>query len=468
MLVRSINIRGRLSLQFIWIVASILLVFSVAVYKASETYHRSEFFGRLETKAFNTARLLIEVNEVDYNLLKILDRNTIQAMWQEKVVIYDNNNQEVYNSLDDDSITIDKKLLENIRNSGKLNYTEGDRQVVGLKYSDVLGDFVVIASAYDKYGESKLANLRIVLFSGFLIGLLVVGAAGWFFSGKALKPISKLIDEVDSISGYNLKSRVGEGNGTDELAQLAIRFNKMLERLEAAFELQRSFISTASHELRTPLTAITGEIEVTLLKSRPEEDYRKALMTVLEEVQDLTRLTNGLLQLANAENDFAKIKLETIRIDDLLWDCSESLRRSHPQYSIQIHFESKTLEDESKLSVTGNPSLVRTALLNVMENGCKYSQNHSVQVFVDFTVKGLSVRFVDQGVGIDAHEMSFIFEPFFRSHSSSQMAGGHGIGLPLTKRIMDAHQGEIHIRSEAQRGTEVELLFTRMAVQKSI
>ena len=459
---RKLNIRGRLSFQFIWIVASILLLFSIAVYTATETYHSKEFFGRLRNKALTTARLLIEVNEVDYNTLKIFDRNTIQAMLQEKVVIYDSSDKEIYNSIDEEMLAVDHALLSAIRKQKEIEYTQDDRQVVGLLYADSMGEFVVIASAYDKWGKSKLENLRLVLASGFLIGLVAVGFAGWLFAGRALHPISNLIKDVDDISAQNMSRRVDIGNGTDELAQLAIRFNKMLDRLEAAFILQKSFISTASHELRTPLTAITGEVEVTLLKERNIEEYKKVLQSLLEEVQSLTKMTNGLLQLATAGMDTSRVVIEKVRVDDLLWECEHLIRKMHPAYKVSIVFDDSDWSDSEYLTLEGNSSLVKTAFLNVMENACKYSEDHAVEVYLNTDKEQISILFKDRGIGIAEEDMPYIFEPFYRAKNSHAISG-HGIGLPLTKRIMELHNGTISVVSDSGAGTSV--LLTLMVAE---
>jgi len=278
------------------------------------------------------------VKEVDYDLLKVIDRNSINALYNEKIVIFDYRNKMIYNSLDDDTITVSVDLLNNIRLEKELKYYQGDYQVVGLLYTDKYNRFVVIASAIDRYGNSKLRNLKWILIIGFFTSTLIAVLAGRIYAGRALRPISNVLVEVDKISISNLDMRVNEGNGTDEIAQLAITFNKMLERLESAFEVQRSFVSNASHELRTPLTSIKGNIEVSLMKKRENEEYEQILKTILEDTQDLIELSNRLLDLAKASSDISRMSLSDLRLDELLWDTRSWLIKRYPEYKINISF----------------------------------------------------------------------------------------------------------------------------------
>jgi signal transduction histidine kinase len=262
---------------------------------------------------------------------------------------------------------------------------------------------------------------------------------------------------VDKITISNLDLRVNEGNGTDEIAQLAITFNRMLERLESAFEMQRSFVSNASHELRTPLTAITGQIEVSLMKKRDVQEYENILHSVLEDIKNLGRLSNNLLDLAKASSDISEIKLRELRIDELLWQAQSELKKRNPDYTANIVFD-KNIDDETKLIVFGNEHLIRSALINVMDNACKFSGNKSVNISLGMKENRVQLQFVDEGMGIDKNEQDQIFQPFYRA-SNARNINGHGLGLSLTKKIVDIHKGSIGIKSVLTKGTVVTITF---------
>ena len=236
------KIRNRLSLQFTLIVASILILFSASVYFFSAIYRHNEFSGRLKEKALTTAKLFIEVDEVDSALLKIIDKNAVNILPHENVVIFDSTEREIYRSNDGDHRTFDASLIDKIKTEKEYSFGDENFESVGLAIHARSKNYLVIASAEDLYGKSKLHYLRLILLFGFIGSLAIALLSGWFFSGQALKPISQVVKEVDEITGYNLNKRVGEGNRKDELAQLAITFNHMLDRVEHAFQIQKSLL----------------------------------------------------------------------------------------------------------------------------------------------------------------------------------------------------------------------------------
>lgn len=449
----KLNILTRLTLQFTLIVTFILILFSFIIYYFSATYRESEFYSRLENKGINTAKLLIEVKEVDHDLLKIIDRNTINALYNEKVLIYDYKDHEIYNSLDDDSIHVSKELLDKIRLQKVIRYHVGKNEVIGLLYADKYDRFVVIASALDKYGKSKLNNLKWIIIIGFFISIGLTVFIAKIFAQRALKPMSDVVKQVDKITIASLNMRVSEGNGTDEIAQLSITFNHMLERLESAFEMQRSFVSNASHELRTPLTSITGQIEVSLMKPRTQEEYEAILESVLEDIKNLNSLSNGLLDLAKASSDISAIALRSLRIDEILWETRAELIKRKKNYKISIQF-SEPIDDELVLTVLGNDHLLKTAMINVMDNACKFSSDKSVEILLSVKDQFIVADFTDKGIGIDTADIEKIFQPFFRAKNAKSITG-NGLGLSLTDKIIHLHQGEISINSQLNKGTLV-------------
>ncbi len=449
----ELNIRSRLTIQFTYIVTFILVLFSCIIYYFSASYRESEFYSRLEKKALTTAKLLIEVKEVDYNLLKIIDRNTLNALHNEMVLIYDSRDYQIYNSLDNDSIRISKTLLDKIRLLKNIRYHEGKSEAIGLIFTLKYDQYVVIASAYDNYGRIKLQNLMWIILVGFFTSIGSTILFGRIYAKKALKPMSNVVKQVDKINISSLNMRVNEGNGTDEIAQLAITFNQMLGRLESAFEMQRSFVSNASHELRTPLTSITGQIEVSLMKSRTHKDYEAILESVLEDIKNLNALSNGLLDMAKASSDISAIALHALRIDEILWETRTELIERKKDYKISIIF-SEPIEDEKELMVLGNHHLLKTSIVNLMDNACKFSSDKSAEIFLSVCGKYVVTEFTDQGMGIDPADMEKIFHPFFRSKNAKNIAG-NGLGLSLTDKIIQIHNGTISIESHLNKGTKV-------------
>jgi signal transduction histidine kinase len=451
------NIRNKITLRFILIVAFIIFTASLLIYIFSADYREEEFYSRLYTKAHNTAKLLIEVDEVDATVLKRIEQANPVALHNERVIIFDYRNQTLFSTDEDRVIEIDSALLDRVRLEEDVRFRQGTFEVLGFLFKGQYDRFVVIAAATDIYGFNKLKNLRNVLFTVCIVSIVVVSVSGWFFAGKALQPISKVVQQVDDISITSMDLRVAGGNGKDEIAHLAQTFNRMLDRLEGSFNLQKEFIANASHELRTPLTAITGQLEVSLLHRRSSVEYERVMLSILEDIKSLNTLSNRLLLLAQTNVGRIDGKMSMVRIDEQIWQAREELIKHNPAYKIRIDFDHQ-LDEESKLTIEGDEQLIKVAFLNLIDNGCKYSPNHTIDVRITLNRFGLVVSFEDSGIGIPKEDMERIFEPFHRG-SNTQKIKGHGIGLSMVKRVITAHQGVIQINSEVGKGTVVTIHF---------
>jgi signal transduction histidine kinase len=354
------------------------------------------------------------------------------------------------------TITIDTTLLDQIRLEDEVRFTQGNYEVLGYLFKGQYDRFVVIAAATDIFGLKKLQNLLLILATVFSISIVIISISGWLFAGEALQPIAKVVNQVDEISITSLNLRVDEGNGKDEIAKLAQTFNSMLARLEGSFITQKNFISNASHELRTPLTAITGQLEVILLNVRSPKEYQAVINSVLDDIQNLNRLANRLLLLAQSSLEEREKKMSSLRIDELLWQTKDELQKHHPSFTIKIDLD-ETLDDEKKLTIKGDDQLVKTALSNIVENGCKYSKDQKTSIFVASSRLGLTLTFKDNGIGIPKEDVANIFEPFYRGSNTANIKG-HGIGLSMVKNIIKLHRGAIQIDSEEGVGTTITLI----------
>jgi signal transduction histidine kinase len=187
-----------------------------------------------------------------------------------------------------------------------------------------------------------------------------------------------------------------------------------------------------------------------LLKERSPRAYQESLTRVLNEVRNLNNVVNGLLELARADtgtsNTFRKV-----RIDEVLWDSQAYVLQKNPAYKVDIRYD-KIPDNEEELQLMGDETLLRTAFTNLMDNACKYSDNHRVEVLLDVSADAMKVHFQDQGVGISNEHLPQLFNTFYRV-ASTQSTQGYGIGLALVKRIIDIHQGQIDITSQPGTGS---------------
>ncbi len=445
------QIRNKLTYQFVGIVASVMIVATLTIYILFAKFRERDFYLRLKDKATATTKMLIDENDVDIALLKLIDKNLQGLLPQEKVIIFDIEGKEIYNTDDGKIIIVSAKLLRDIKAQNEVRFSQGEFELLGLKYSYNDKEYLVVAGAIDLYGWRKVRFLSIVLVIVFVISITAVYIIGWLFAGRALKPISKVVRDVDKISVTNLDARVDEGNGQDEIAQLAKTFNKMLERIEAAFKAQRSFVGNASHELRNPLSVIRGQLEVTLLKDREKSDYRRTMESVLEDINNLTIISNRMLSLAQVSGAGLVDPKAIVRVDDLLLEVRSELLANVPKYNVTISFES-LFENEDVFKILANERLLKIAFFNLMENACKYSNDHSCTVDIGAEQKNIIIYFKDKGVGIPEEDVKNIFEPFYRARNVIDRKG-HGIGLSLVEKIILLHGGSIQVISKENDGT---------------
>ena len=456
------NIRGKLTLRFGLIVASILLLLSLSIYYFSSSYRESGFYGRLKNRGITTAKILVDAKVVDSTLLQIIDRNTRNMLFNEDVVIFNYQNQIIYKYSKDSILTIPETgFINQIRLKKEIRISNGETETIGFLYEGKYDHFVVVVTATDKIGLSTMNNLRMILVLGFFLCVAITFFAGWIYSGDALKPILRIIHEANQITETKLNLRINEGNKTDELGKLAITFNNMLDRLEKAFLMQRNFVSNSSHELRTPLTSISGQIEVALLKQRTESEYKEILIAVLEDIRNLGKLSNNLLDLARASTDASFLNLGNIRIDELLFLAREELLKKEPLYTVNISFGDFPKE-EKKLTLFGNDQLIKSAFFNLMENACKYSQNNTVDILFQFLEGQIIIGFSDKGIGIPKEELANILQPFYRA-SNARDKIGHGLGLSLTAKIIELHEGNLEIHSEINKGTVIQVVLPTLS-----
>lgn len=444
------NLRIRFAFWFAVFVAIILSVTFAIIYTQSAEFREEEFFDRLEQKARTTQRMWFDVQEIDSTLLKIIDRNTLTSLYNEKVLMFDASNRLIYSSIDDDSVQIDYALLNKIRSEKEINYTDKvtNFETTGLAVKSGEQETIVMASAYDLYGFRKLANLLNILVFTWIMGLgLTVLLAYLYVRNIVGRPLARLTRQISTIGENDLTTRIEVPDNQNELSILADNFNALLERLEQAFEAQHSFVQYASHELRTPLANMLSETENALSKERSPEVYRHTLDSLREEQSRLVEMTNSLLLLSRYKKARLSDSTPRIRIDEVLYNTIEDLEELIPEYKIVLGFAGIP-ENENALLVQGNEALLRTAFRNLLENACRYAYDHTAQIHIISAPDQLEIWFDNNGPILSNLESNRLFTPFFRGENASGKRG-YGLGLVIAQRILGIHGASIEYRSPA-------------------
>lgn len=445
------TIRNKLTLLFTVLFAALLLVFAGVIYYYTSRTRQDDYYKLIRQQALTKANLLLDA-QIAPRVLQLIYKNSPHALFQEEVAIYDTSFELLYH----DDVAIDQvketpEMIRQIVREGEIRFQQGSMQVVGICYHKAGKVYVITAAAKDLYGLQQMTQLRYTLLLAFLPCVLLTLIAGRLFARKALQPVADMVDTVEEITATKMDARIKVQNNKDELDELAVTFNRMLDRLAHSFDAQKEFVSNIAHELRTPLSSMVGELELALLKPRTTEEYQKLIRLAFLDARRLVRLSNGLLDLAKANYDESGIRMKEVRLDELLLDSRDLVLKSNAEYKVNVIFEQE-IENDDFISVKGNEYLLKVAFLNLMENGCKFSPDHQSTVAITYFSSQVILRFSDTGIGISSTDLPHIFNAFYRG-GNKQYAEGNGIGLSLTQKIISLHKGTIQVSSSPHEGT---------------
>ncbi len=448
------SIRNRLTLLFTTIVAIIFAVILAVIYFINVSYSESSFYNRLKERASIAYKIYIEKNQLSKQLLMDFEQEDLEKLSHEVLQIYDKQNNITFISTEN-RWKLTQQELNKIKKAQKLSFKKEDRFVVGVYHQENNQEFIVVASAIDKVGSSKIKQLQFVIIISFFISLIIIYLSGHFFANNALNPINEVIKQAKQITDSNLSMRVSAGNKNDEIGRLTHTFNEMLDRIEGAFETQRSFASLASHELRTPLTAIIGELQILGTRDRSKEDYKKGIEKALKEAKLLKNIIDDLLIFTRSHLQDKEVMKEIFRIDELLWEIQNTIDLRNKNAKLKLLFNQMP-DSQDLLKIQGNTDLMRVALVNVVENAIKYSGDKEVICEMTYDENHVKINIIDTGIGIPAKDLKYITEPFYRAENARNYVGS-GIGLALTQKIIQKHRGEMRIFSDENKGTTVSI-----------
>lgn len=303
-------------------------------------------------------------------------------------------------------------------------------------------------------------NLRKFFYLSVPIMLIISLLIGYFFVGRALRPMIEIINKTKKIEVSNLEERVPVPQSKDEIWQLADTINHLLSRLDETFNAQERFIQDASHQLKTPLTIMKGELEVFSSQKRSEEEVVRFVESVSQEVNFLIKLANNLLILARVDSGPANQTFSKNRIDEIVISQISRLSKlaMNKNISVQINFDSFYQATDDELTILCDRELMGVLFYNLIENAIKYSSEHStVEVSGVNNAEALTVIVSDEGEGVDSELLDKIFERFFRQPSITRVAQGSGLGLAICKVVADSVGASI--RAEKRSGSGSRFYF---------
>lgn len=350
-------------------------------------------------------------------------------------------------------------LQDTVESQGDEKGNKSDEIYISIpddKWDEFADEFSV--QVYNNKADYKRNSLIITVLLALLGGVVT-----YFISGHALRPIREFSDKIEEVQAQNLSDSRIEENNVKELNQLGISYNKMLERLSDAFEIQRQFTANAAHELRTPLALMQVQLDLYNSASHPgnDADTLQTIKMVTEQNDKLNRMVKTLLDMS---------ELQTVGRDDkIILDAivEEVLADLEP---LAMEKNIKLIGKCEDATMIGSDILIYRLVYNLVENAIKY--NHplgQVTVTAYQRNKHVYVSVEDTGSGIPKELRERVFEPFFRvDKSRSRELGGVGLGLALVHEIVRVHDGSICIKSGKTGGTIFEVTFAQCSIYRFI
>jgi heavy metal sensor kinase len=302
---------------------------------------------------------------------------------------------------------------------------------------------------------SMLAIFRLVILNSSILVILLSGVGGWFLAGWTLKPVERIADIARGIGESDLSRRI-DVQTDDELGRLASTLNGMIARLEEAFVKQRQFVADASHELRTPLAVLQAESSLVLEKPRDENEYRRSLELVSQEVDYMSEIVGKLLVLARSDSGCEPVKIQDVDVAGLLAELSQDLEALAQEKGLRL-----SVGPMDGLMVRGDRVRLRQLFLNILDNALRYTPaGGTITGSVVRNDEQAVVSIGDTGIGIPEEHLPFIFDRFYRVDKvRTNGEGGTGLGLAIATSIAKMHGGTIEVESRVGGGSMFRVLL---------
>lgn len=312
-----------------------------------------------------------------------------------------------------------------------------------------LGDCVLAGRSLAADLQARQHFAWLLLAAGAMVLAFGLGG-GWWLTSRAIRPVEDMSAAASRISAGNLSERIAGAAQDNELGRLAGVLNSTFARLEAAFDQQKQFTADASHELRTPIAVLISEAQTTLSRERSAAEYRETVQACLAAAQQMRQLTESLLALAHFDAGEERLKREPLDLVQEVRECVKLVRPLAAQRHVRIHC------DLVPAPCHGDAERLRQVITNLLTNAIYYNREGGEVRVASRRENGEAILVVaDTGIGIGAEDLRHLFERFFRADKSRSRAEGHsGLGLAISKAIVDAHGGRIEVTSQLGAGTE--------------
>jgi heavy metal sensor kinase len=304
--------------------------------------------------------------------------------------------------------------------------------------------------------EATLNRLFLQLALGLPLAVLIIAGGGWLLVRRALKPVEQITRAAEQITQHNSRERMPVPRTGDELEKLSVSLNRMIARLDDAFQNSKRFVADASHELRTPLTILHGELEMLAQNTRLDADGHNRVASMLEEVARLSKIVEQLFALSRLDAGESQTEWKQFDLAELARTTAEHMGLLAEDKHIVI-----SCDASRPVLIGGDRARLKQVVVNLLDNAVKYTpENGAIQLSVN-AVNGHAILEVsDNGIGIPPDALPHVFDRFFRvDPARSADAGSAGLGLSIVKSICTAHGAEVDVESTVRKGSCFRVIF---------
>lgn len=441
------QLKYKITIYFSIAVISISAVVFLIIYLLFANFRQEEFQTKLKDRTMTTIKFLLEIEDIDQDLLQVIDKNTINSLYDEKILLFDARKKLIYKSIDDTEIEQPSPILKSL--SPSQIFVEGEQDgydVIGMHVRYGGQSYYGLAKAYDKFGKRKLQYLRTILIISFFSITLIIIFLSYWLSSKISNKLSLITREIVTLDFQN-DNKVSIPNTNDEIQLLAERFNELLTNISQSIKFQKNFIHHVSHELKTPISVLVSNFEQ-LEKEQDLGKLHEKLSIQKSNTKQLAEIISSLSELSKAESGLS-IPMEYLRIDELLIEVIHDLHQAFPNILVDLNF-SEHIEHENALKVNGNKRLLILVFYNMIRNAIQYSVQEHPIIYIDTKDNFVVFEISNDGEPLAEEEKKYLFHHFFRGTNSYNQKGS-GLGLVLSKKILDLHKATILYETDTEK-----------------
>ncbi|WP_370899547.1 ATP-binding protein [Chryseobacterium gossypii] len=431
----------------------------VVIYMSFNDFRRDEFRERFRQRLEFTTHFISKSKNFEEEAPIFFNENSDNILLNETILIFNARKELIYSTIKDRNVSWDNSLLQEL-DEKKVIYSEKTVPEIYAALRTIKGqNYYILTKAFDTNGKSKLAYLKYLLITAYVMSTLLIGFFSYYFMGQFLRPLEELNKEISEVTAHKLTTQIPVQQSNDEISVLANSFNTMIIRLNDVFQSQKDFTASASHEIRTPITRMAFQLENLIKLEQHSPDTLSSLKQILQDVYQLSDLTNSLLLLTKFDKENIQSLYEEVRIDEVIFESFEIVEKSYPNLKMDFLISEDTSEN-AFLTINGIQSLLDIVFINLLKNAAIYSYDTRADVLITETASEVKIDVISHGDTIPAEEQAKLFEAFARG-SNAQNISGSGLGLRIVKRILEYHGARIIYSSPSTNTNKFSVIFKK-------